>query len=286
MIPSKSMVCVAGMACLLVSTPHHAAADVIEIVASRDNTLYEASAGTLSNGSGQYIFAGATLRNSSRYRRALLYFDVSVIPAGAQIADASLRLYMSQTIAGDVPVTLHRVTKAWGEGASMAGGGEGSGADVEPGDATWLHTFYPGTFWTNPGGDFDATPVAGIQVGGDGFYTWSTNASMALLVSGWNANPSQNFGMLVMGDESTNGTTKRFDSRENITVANRPTLIVMYTLCTPDFNRDGFLDFTDFDAFVAAFEAGTSEADFNGDGFLDFTDFDAFVGAFEAGCSR
>ena len=51
-----------------------------------------------------------------------------------------------------------------------------------------------------------------------------------------------------------------------------------------DFNSDGFLDFTDFDAFVQAFEAGTTESDFNEDGFLDFTDFDAFVAAFESGC--
>jgi hypothetical protein len=54
--------------------------------------------------------------------------------------------------------------------------------------------------------------------------------------------------------------------------------------CRADFNGDGFLDFTDFDDFVGAFEAGNVSADFNGDGFLDFTDFDDFVGAFEAGC--
>ena len=51
-----------------------------------------------------------------------------------------------------------------------------------------------------------------------------------------------------------------------------------------DFNHDGFLDYTDFDAFVQAFEAGASTADFNSDGFLDFTDFDAFVQGFEHGC--
>gem|GEM_PF-1282257 len=54
--------------------------------------------------------------------------------------------------------------------------------------------------------------------------------------------------------------------------------------CPADFNGDGFLDFTDFDDFVAAFEGGAASADFNGDGFLDFTDFDAFVAAFETGC--
>ncbi|MDX2117630.1 MAG: EF-hand domain-containing protein [Planctomycetota bacterium] len=54
--------------------------------------------------------------------------------------------------------------------------------------------------------------------------------------------------------------------------------------CDGDFNKDGFLDFTDFDAFVTAFEEGSASSDFNADGFLDFTDFDAFVAAFEAGC--
>ena len=54
--------------------------------------------------------------------------------------------------------------------------------------------------------------------------------------------------------------------------------------CTADFNADGFLDFTDFDAFVVAFESGDVASDINGDGFLDVSDFDAFVDAFEAGC--
>ena len=54
--------------------------------------------------------------------------------------------------------------------------------------------------------------------------------------------------------------------------------------CAADFNGDGFLDFTDFDDFVAAFEGGACISDFNGDGFIDFTDFDDFVAAFEGGC--
>jgi hypothetical protein len=58
--------------------------------------------------------------------------------------------------------------------------------------------------------------------------------------------------------------------------------------CRPDFNADGFLDFFDYDDFVACFElevcpAGAT-ADFNGDGFADFFDYDDFVAAFEAGC--
>jgi hypothetical protein len=58
--------------------------------------------------------------------------------------------------------------------------------------------------------------------------------------------------------------------------------------CGGDFNGDGFLDFFDYDAFVACFEGlecppGQS-SDFNGDGFTDFFDYDDYVSAFETGC--
>lgn len=55
-------------------------------------------------------------------------------------------------------------------------------------------------------------------------------------------------------------------------------------LCPADFNDDGFLTGEDFDAYVAAFEAGGIEADHNGDGFVTGEDFDEFVAVFEIGC--
>ena len=54
--------------------------------------------------------------------------------------------------------------------------------------------------------------------------------------------------------------------------------------CDGDFNADGFIDFTDFDQFIYAFETDDVAGDFNQDGFIDFTDFDAYVTAFEASC--
>lgn len=57
--------------------------------------------------------------------------------------------------------------------------------------------------------------------------------------------------------------------------------------CPADFNHDDFVDFFDYDAFVACFtgdcEPGAS-SDFNDDGFTDFFDYDQFVEAFTAGC--
>src|SRR5262249_30959341 len=58
--------------------------------------------------------------------------------------------------------------------------------------------------------------------------------------------------------------------------------------CPADFNGDGFLDFFDYDDYVACFETGAcppgKTADFHGDGFADFFAYDDFVTAFEAGC--
>ena len=58
--------------------------------------------------------------------------------------------------------------------------------------------------------------------------------------------------------------------------------------CPADFNMDGFIDFFDFDDYVACFEDESmchhNGADFNQDGFVDFFDYDAFVDAFETGC--
>ena len=56
------------------------------------------------------------------------------------------------------------------------------------------------------------------------------------------------------------------------------------TGCLADVNGDGFVDFFDYDLFVAFFESGDAKADYNADGFVDFFDYDGFVGGFETGC--
>ncbi len=60
--------------------------------------------------------------------------------------------------------------------------------------------------------------------------------------------------------------------------------IVTSVHCPADFDGDGFVAGEDFDAFQAAFEAGSITADFDGDGFVAGEDFDAYVAAFESGC--
>jgi hypothetical protein len=195
---------------------------------AKDTSLFEDSAGTLSNGQGEYLFAGKTNQpNGKGLRRAMLMFDLSQIPAGATITSASLRLNLSKTISGSLPMTLHRIQSDWGEAGSDASDQEGRGAAASPGDATWVHRQFPSTNWNTPGGDFVAASSGTTNVAGNGPYTWST-AEMVADIQSWLQDPATNFGWLLRGDESTNGTAKRFDSKESANAANRPALSIEY----------------------------------------------------------
>jgi hypothetical protein len=111
-------------------------------------------------------------------------------------------------------------------------------------------------------------------------YVWRENG----LEIGTGFDPSINFTvgehiveLTVTDNEGRTGTdTIRIVVQEGVTP------------CPADFNGDGFLDFFDYDDFVACYETGACPdgrtADFNGDEFVDFFDYDEFVGAFETGC--
>lgn len=207
-----------------------AAADVVQLGASKDNTMFEAFGDGLSNGAGPYMFAGETRDFGSR--RALLAFDIaSAVPAGSTINSVSLQLRMSRSTTGARPVALHRVLADWGEGTSDSGDPGGGGAPATPGDATWVYRFYQTDSWATPGGDFDPTASASTNVGGIGFYTWSSGGAAGMLadVQAWLDDPSSNFGWVLIGADDGTRSAKRFDSRENPNPAYRPVLIIDYT---------------------------------------------------------
>jgi hypothetical protein len=225
----KQIFFIAAIAIVVIFLARTASAQMqVTISAGKDNTLYESSTGSLSNGAGEYFFAGRT--GGGERRRGLLFFDIAGnIPAGATINSVTLRLNMSRTISGSQLIGLRRVLADWGEGASNAVGEEGAGANSTTGDATWIHRFFNTSFWTNPGGDFVATASAEQSVSAIGFYTWGSTPQMVNDVQSWLNNPSSNFGWLLLGVESSTGTAKRFDSRQNSNTASRPLLTVNYT---------------------------------------------------------
>jgi len=213
--------------CIGASAP--AAPVTVTLSASKDNTLYEDPNGTLSDGIGPHLFAGRTAQGSNSIRRGLLAFNLSSIPAEATITSVTLKLNMSKTSAASAGVTLHKVTRDWGEGASNAGEPGGGGTTARTNDATWKHTFFNTQTWTNLGGDFVGSASATTTISQLGSATWS-GAGMLADVQAWRVNPGTNFGWELVGDETRSATSFRFDSRENPNASVRPVLSVTYNI--------------------------------------------------------
>jgi len=249
-IPTLGLVVAFGLSGSLL-----AHADTVEIPASKDNTLYENATGSLSNGAGPHLLAGRIgAVFGGLVRRAVIHFDVAgsgLIPPGASIEGVSLTLSLNNSsnicaTLGDRVHTLHRLLADWGEGSSNSGDLlAGQGAAATPGDATWQHTFFDTGFWTNDGGDFDATVHATAAVGCCPALlpcalpqTW-TSAQMAADVQSWLDQPSSNFGWLLLGDESVVNTGRRFDSREG---TSGPSLSVTFSSGCTDTDGDTICD--------------------------------------------
>ena len=223
------------IAVLLASTA--ALADVVVIPASKDNTLYESRTGALSNGSGQRLFAGRTNRGS--LRRGLVDFDIAGnVPSGSIILGATLSLNLVQTNSGPEIVSVHRALADWGEGSSDAPGGEGGGASSTPGDATWIHTFFDGSFWSTGGGDFVAAASSSASVGGAGLYSWGPMAGMTADVQDWLDDPGGNHGWILIGNEVFLPTTKAFHSKQHPLSETHPMLTVEFLTVTDDEDED------------------------------------------------
>jgi spore coat protein A len=218
----------------------HAATVVLQPV--KDNTIYDGviAGETIQNntcGAGPNLFAGTNARNPPKARRALLAFDIAGnMPAGAVINDVTLTV--THNLTPDLQLstmTLHPLTRDWGEGTvdctggAVGGGGGGGGALANSGAATWLSAEHLLTPWTLAGGDFgpaSASTLATFQTGQP--ITWDSASSPGMItdVQNWLDSPGSNFGWAVLGNEAAAETVRRFGSRESATP---PVLTVDFT---------------------------------------------------------
>jgi len=227
----------AAIVMLALVAPRAASGAFVVIPAAKDNTLIENATGALSDGAGPSFFVGRVdLISAGLRRRGVLAFDLAGrVPAGSTIVGVNLTLFMSKTTAPVEPTSLYRLLSNWGEGTSNSAGG--GGAASTPNDATWIHTFFNTSFWTNPGGDFVTTPSTTIQVAGLGQYTFLSTPGMVADAQFWLDNPARNFGWVVIGNETVVATAKRFDTKENPTATQRPMLTVEYTVTATPAGR-------------------------------------------------
>lgn len=240
----------------------------VSVTSCKDNTLYEydptdPQSPFNSNGSGDFFSAGRNYRKSL-VRRGLIQFDLSSVPAGAAVVPGMAELTLEvvdmpkrDTTGESRSFWLVPLDRDWGEGTSEANAGisgAGSGAGATKGDATWLHTIYdpaihdprhpdpvdPG-YWPQEGA-LGHAPLLDHTVYGDpagtvpaarylGPVTFAS-PSMEADINAWLADPTSNFGWLVLGDErigdSTRSSNRGFASSEH---ADHPPLLTFeYTL--------------------------------------------------------
>jgi hypothetical protein len=204
----------------------------VTLVSARDNTLYAITNGSLANGAGEAMFSGFTM--GGELRRCLVAFDVAaVLPPGATVTAASLQLFVTMTASAPGPMSLHRATASWGEGASqpdplVGGGGGGGGGPAAPGDATWLHRFHPNVSWSSPGGDHDPNASATLAVNGSGFAVWASTPQLVADVQSFLDTPAGNHGWLVRTPEQLADRARRFATREHANALWRPQLTITY----------------------------------------------------------
>ena len=203
----------------------------VTVPADRDATLIEDTNGAVANGAGPLMFAGRTNATVNAVRRAVVRFDLAAFtPAGkpAKVALERVSVVLTNLTESNVvpcEYRLHRLLAEWGEGTSSSSGG--GGAPATPGDATWLHRFYTGSFWMHNGAQFDGEPSARLVVTGPGAYRFEGDRLLRD-VALWVSQPEENFGWVLIGDEAHAQTARAFGTRENADSAARPVLEITY----------------------------------------------------------
>ncbi|MGA7989900.1 MAG: DNRLRE domain-containing protein, partial [Thermoanaerobaculia bacterium] len=205
------------------------AADTVTIAPAADTTIFEENADA-SDAKGPGLFVGRN--NQTFIRRAFVRFDVAAaVPPGSTINGARLDLVLTRANGNPVDVSLFAASAGWGEGTSDSGIPGGSGAAATPGDATWTRRVYPGTAWTNPGGDTAAarsaiSPIAATLT----TYSFGPVAGTASDVQRWLDDPATNYGWQLRADElQAAPSARRFGSRESANAFERPSLTIIFT---------------------------------------------------------
>jgi hypothetical protein len=266
-------ICTLGLGIAVLALVQTTEATEVILSPSMDNTLIGPGTGANSNGAGDGIYAGQIgfFGGSEDIRRGLLQFDLSEIPADATITSVTLNMSVVKTPNDNTyEFSLHRSNESWGEGGSDFPGGVG--APAQPGDATWVTRFHPIIPWSVAGGDFATDSSSTTMISGLGDYAFAGD-DLIDDVQVWLDNPKLNNGWVILGEEGTSKTVRKFGSREYFDASKHPTLVVAYEEAggmPGDFNGDGKVNGADLGLLLAVWGPcdGCPE-DMNNDGMVD-----------------
>jgi hypothetical protein len=216
-----------------ISTSFVSIAATRTFIPSADASLLEVSP---SNSMGGFRGMNSGTTQNGPRTRALLRFDLSVLPTNTVIQSAQLTVQVTQQPVDGYDFTvfgLHRMFRPWGEGTNVPVQFPGQGVAAAAGDATWLHAFFPTNAWSVPGGlaGVDFSPAQSsfetIYDVANSPYIFPSTPELVDDVTLWISHPSTNFGwMLLCGDEFARFTARRYGTREDAN--NFPVLELKY----------------------------------------------------------
>lgn len=155
----------------------------------------------------------------------LVKWDLSAIPAGSTIVDATVSLYMEGAGGDDqYDVPVHKVINKDPVIAQATG-------YTYDGTNGW--TPYSGTYNNIPLAQSDIAPAEDTTALNktSGYKSWDVTQ----MVSDWVANTGSNYGMLFNSDTSASEDSNRyFSSNEHSTAGQRPKLVITYVAGTDD----------------------------------------------------
>ncbi len=208
---------------------------------------------------------------SSAVQRGYLRFDLSSIPAGAQITSATLYLYSydpTQSIGSGGEYGAYPATLAWSDNS-----------------VTWNNAS-SGVGWTIPGGDFDATPdgTSPKQVGASVWYPFAVTDG----VQRWISNPDGNLGWIIKCVDENSRIQDRMYQSDTADAAFRPKLVIS-DMAAPgkagDINGDGSVNVGDLQVLAGCWgktfrdRGFEPNADLNSDGYTNVGDLQMLISA-------
>ncbi len=195
----------------IIPEPHTPASQTLTVTAIQDTWINSSLPGKNYGGCDSITVGSATTPAGNW--RALLRFDLSGLPEGAQLLSAQLRL---AKVGGDLvsqSVMAHEVTSPWVEGS-----GGCTGATSQ---SNWTQSTTT-TAWTAPGGDFNPTPLDTVAVAGLGTYSWE----LATAAARWMGQTTPNLGILLTA--SGGNGIHLFSTREHGLPTLWPQLVITY----------------------------------------------------------
>jgi hypothetical protein len=193
-----------------------------------DSTLYEDFPNG-NNGGGGMIHVGNNGVGSAR--RAVLRFDVSAIPMGSTVTEATLRLTVEASGGTATNFDVFALEESWVEGSNVGfGSGLGEGASPEAGAVSWNSREHGTALWTAAGGTFPVAPSATAPAEDTGNQVWTDNTigfGLVEDVQTW-VDGAPNHGWIIIGDSTNVRTARRFTGTEGGAPI-WPTLTVTYS---------------------------------------------------------